>query len=1058
MTAHHRRARRGAFVIALALIAGGYRPALATDGPSIRSQAVVNLTFDEVAGDALDTALVGAAKDNARLIGNAGRVRSPFWNQAGRKALVLEDAGREYAQIADSPDVDRPDAVTVSLLFTNLHPLNDGAFHGIFAKRPPGLLTPSNYAMSYSMQSDQLRVFMNHAIDLKAGFYSAKGVLGTHKPVFLTAVFQAGDAPPPDEDEDKDDVLLRFYVNGKIVKPKAAAGGVVVENDVWLTNVELPALVNDGYLTLGGFQALADFTYTSCIIDEFSLFARALSSEEVAALFTEIAGPDALVAKSDEGPAAPQPPEIAKLSVRGLQTGATSLLTVTGRNLLPDPRLLLPFVDDQPLLQPDATETKVEFKVSVPASVAAGHYPVRIQNGHGISSALTVAVDSLSQTLYAESSPEKPVPLPVAISGSLSGQEQARVYFRGTKGQHVVVDLECKRLGSAMEPVLELRSPHQTPVAIAWGKSQYRGDTRIDVTLTEDGVYSVDLHDLAYKATGQNSYRLKIGDLKIVDATFPPAIVVGSQQTVAAIGPGMASETALPVDMNAAIPGLLQPIALPATLGTVGPAPVVAASEAIEMLEAAQPEGQIQTIDARFEAPDARLPVAVSGRLTRPGEIDAYRLLIKPGDKLKLTVESHDLRSPLDPQLLLVSAADGNVLAASEERPSLQFTVPGNLTEAQVVLRDLNGRGGSDFVYRLLVGRAGLPDFSVAVDRERLSVARDGSAVLQIDVERAGYTGPISLALNGADDLALAPNEIPPGVSRALLVVTAKNPSADSATIVRRVRLLAQSHGIDPPIRRVALTPSDSRLSLVPVERADLIVTLQPPVGAALNVGSVPPVFFRGTEFWLPVSLKLSDSHLAGYMVRLSLVTSEGRASQFDSAATKTALPRGVHAALEQLFMPGELSGMLRLLAPIPTEQPWVTAIVRADLVAHAFSDKVAATIYSQPFQLNMHDAVAVQLATNSLAVSGMSNVTLTGKLKRTPGFADPVVASLVGLPEGYSASAVTVPADQNEFQIVLAAPTLTAPADLPNVALRVTTLREGELLPDQPISVKAAP
>jgi hypothetical protein len=609
--------------------------------------------------------------------------------------------------------------------------------------------------------------------------------------------------------------------------------------------------------------------------------------------------------------------------------------------------------------------------------------------------------------------------------------------------------------------VLELRSPHQTPLAISWGRPQYRGDTRIETTLTEDGIYSIDLHDLAYKAPGQNSYRLKIGDLKIVDATFPPAVAAGSSQTVAAIGPGMPPETALPVDMDTAIPGLFQPIALPAALGTVGPAPVVAASEAVEVLETAQPEGQMQTVDARFEAPGDRLPLAVSGRLMRAGEIDTYRLLLKPGTKLKLSVESHDLRSPLDAQLLLLSPADGNVLAASEERPSLNFTVPGNLTESHLVLRDLNGRGGSDYVYRLLIARAGLPDFSVSVDTERLTLPRDGSAILRVEAQRSGYSGPISLSLSGAPELAIAPAEIPAGVSKALVVVTAESQSADPAAIVRRTRLLAQSQLIEPAIKRVALTPSDNRLSLVPVERADLIVTLMPAAGAALSVGSVPPVFFRGTELSLPVSLRLSDQKLASYMVRLSLVTSETRASQLDPTdifrRRRITFP-GVHAALEQLFAPGELSGTLRLLAPAPMEEPYVTAIVKAEFVTHAFSDKVAATVFSQPFQLNMHDAVSVQLASSSLAISSKSDAKFTGKLKRTPGFAEPVIVSLAGLPEGYAAPAVTVSADQTDFQISVAAPEITAPADLPNVTLRVTTLRESDLLPNQPVAVKASP
>ena len=416
-------------------------------------------------------------------------------------------------------------------------------------------------------------------------------------------------------------------------------------------------------------------------------------------------------------------PEISGLSLNGLTRGQTTVLAVTGTNLLPDPVLVSPAPIARQVLRPGATAERIELEVTVPATAPAGHFPLRVETPRGISGALTVAVDSLPQIPFAESSPDKPVALPVAISGTLTGQQQLKVHFAGKAGQHLVIDLECKRLGSGMEPVLELRNPRGAPLNIAWGRPQYRGDTRIEANLFADGVYTVELHDLTYKAPGQNSYRLKIGDLKIIDTTFPPAVASGSQRSVSAIGPGMDPTATLAVDMHNQLAGLVRSIGLPPETGAVGPAPSVLASGAVELIEEPQPDGKLQVIDAQF--PDkAHVPVVLNGRISRHAEIDRYVLNVKPGVTLNLSVDSHGIHSPLDPQIVVLSHPEGARLAVSEQSPTLDYPVPAGTTAIQVAVGDLNHRGGPEFVYRLRIIPASQPDFSLSLATERVSLPR----------------------------------------------------------------------------------------------------------------------------------------------------------------------------------------------------------------------------------------------------------------------------------------------------------------------------------------------
>ena len=97
--------------------------------------------------------------------------------------------------------------------------------------------------------------------------------------------------------------------------------------------------------------------------------------------------------------------------------------------------------------------------------IPPGHYPLRVQTAGGVSNPLPVAIDRLPQLPAAGSTPDKPVALPAALSETLSGAQQVRVYIAGKTGQKLVADVECKRLGAACFPVLELRNRcgHRSP-------------------------------------------------------------------------------------------------------------------------------------------------------------------------------------------------------------------------------------------------------------------------------------------------------------------------------------------------------------------------------------------------------------------------------------------------------------------------------------------------------------------------------------------------------------------------------------------------------------------
>ena len=141
-----------------------------------------------------------------------------------------------------------------------------------------------------------------------------------------------------------------------------------------------------------------------------------------------------------------------------------------------------------------------------------------------------------------------------------------------------------------------------------------------------------------------------------------------------------------------------------------GSRPRVIVSDHAEIVEA-------PASDKPQEIPAA--PVAINGRLDGPAQQDRYRLAVTPGAQLRFDVLARRAGSPLD-GVLSIQNEQGAELAGNDDRPGtsdpgLDFKVPDGVNAVVVALRDLSGRGGADYIYRISVATVGAPDFSLSL-------------------------------------------------------------------------------------------------------------------------------------------------------------------------------------------------------------------------------------------------------------------------------------------------------------------------------------------------------
>ena len=95
------------------------------------------------------------------------------------------------------------------------------------------------------------------------------------------------------------------------------------------------------------------------------------------------------------------------------------------------------------------------------------------------------------------------------------------------------------------------------------------------------------------------------------------------------------------------------------------------------------------------------------------------------------------------------------------------------MTKVVVAIRDLLGRGGPEFAYRLTVAPTDRADFRLEIFEDREQVPGGGAKSCAF-AQRMGYQGAIQLALAGLPAGVIASNgEIPAGATDALVSLSA---------------------------------------------------------------------------------------------------------------------------------------------------------------------------------------------------------------------------------------------------------------------------------------------
>jgi hypothetical protein len=461
-------------------------------------------------------------------------------------------------------------------------------------------------------------------------------------------------------------------------------------------------------------------------------------------------------------------PVLTELKPRGAEIGRPFTLTAVGRNLFEGTRVTttLPgsFTLVVPAPQPGtmlAPGRSVTFLVEPNADVTPGVYPIRLETPSGMSNILLFTLGTYPEVTEEESQPNSPPnrndsietaePVrssPVVVNGTLRGPERDVYRISGKAGERRVFEVEARRCGSAIDPVLRILNGAGKQLARSDDSPGTGLDARLDFTFPTEGTYYVEVTDARFSTQAQNFYRLKMGSYRYADGIFPLGGRRGEQTQVTFFGSHVGADAHITADLRKASPTeAITRIALPDSpalpfLFAVGDLP-----ELMEPVEGAVP-----------------IPSVVNGRLEKDGEIDRYRLKVEPGDKLLIELQARELGTSRLEAIITAFDDGGKKLDSAGDQPLpedvfaiqgtsrtssdpfLNLTVPPNVHEIVLTVEDLARRGGPAYGYRLMTRRQA-EDFRLSLGSPFVNLPAGGTVVFSVTADRRGFDGPIQLTV-----------------------------------------------------------------------------------------------------------------------------------------------------------------------------------------------------------------------------------------------------------------------------------------------------------------------
>jgi hypothetical protein len=448
----------------------------------------------------------------------------------------------------------------------------------------------------------------------------------------------------------------------------------------------------------------------------------------------------------------------------------------------------------------------VKLRVTVAEDAALGVRDFRIATPQGVSSIGQIVLVDGAVARAEDLKPkqgEDGQPLPgllvtvppaassLHVTGRIEKNEDIDTYrFTAEAGDQITFAVLCQRLQDKIhdlqkhaDPILFLKDAAGRELAS--NNNYFFADPLLHYRFEKAGEYLLELRDVRYAGDKRWAYVLSVTRGPFVLNVFPFAGRAGEKLHVTPAGFNVGADAELTIPPNwSAGP---HPVRLEFGPAAANPVPLLVSDlpQVTEEADAPAPDpAQQQAGDAPLAAQPIDLPIGVNGRLLAEGDVDAFSFQAEKGKRYTFEIVARRLMndfgwyaSELDSYLAVVNAK-GRELASNDDATGkdsrIDWTAPADGTFA-VVVRDLNYRGGPDFVYHLTAGPA-RPDFTLRCDGDKAMIGPGSHTMWSVQVERRnGFDGPVQLRVEGLPEGVTATcATIEPHMTQGAIILSAE--------------------------------------------------------------------------------------------------------------------------------------------------------------------------------------------------------------------------------------------------------------------------------------------
>ncbi len=389
------------------------------------------------------------------------------------------------------------------------------------------------------------------------------------------------------------------------------------------------------------------------------------------------------------------------------------------------------------------------------------------------------------------------VEMPITLNGQIAGESDLDYYrFDANAGDVVRVDVAAARLGSALDPIVEVFGPDGRRVA--GDDVRVGADPVLAFRAATSGEYRLLVSNVTFRGGPSYVYRITLSTAPLVRFAFPPGGQAGATRDIDFFS--LAGDGSLKL--------LRERVSFPADTGEFwmsGPA----GANALPLVAGDLTEGlEAESNNARESATEFAWPLVMNGQLQTADDEDWFRLTGRQAVPLSIECAAHPNWSPALP-IVSVTDANGGVLASASAVQTargslrLEWRPPADGTYWLRVRDHQQGiRGGPEFVYRLSV-REAVPDFALSLKADVVNVVQGGRAEVEVTVERrGGFVAPVELVVEVLPEgVRIEGHQVAAGQPSAKLAFIA-DAEARSGDVTLRIKGRAEIDG--KPVERSA--------------------------------------------------------------------------------------------------------------------------------------------------------------------------------------------------------------------------------------------------------------